>query len=318
MAELGARARKADQIRQPAGRAAHHRRSEPGGQTAWMEEGRMRYRALAIALLASLMAACATTAPPPDQRDPVDPWEPYNRNMYKFNRTLDKAVLRPVAKGYAAVVPDPAETGITNFFDNLLSLQTIVNLLLQGRPAESVEMTVRCAMDWRNFPTATPTSSGGGPSTVASGAWRSASSSAVPMHCRARSSCRKPTTSTCSSATPGCRTASSRSPANRPHRITSRSSRTTIGMTATRPKIPGNNQPLDARLRSCSLSSRLRNRMCAGVISSSSSSDRNSNACSRLIRTGGVSSSASSLPAARTLDSFLAFKGLTTRSFARL
>ncbi len=107
----------------------------------------MRYRALAIALLASLMAACATTAPPPDQRDPVDPWEPYNRNMYKFNRTLDKAVLRPVAKGYAAVVPDPVETGITNFFDNLLSLQTILNLLLQGRPAESVEMTVRFTMN---------------------------------------------------------------------------------------------------------------------------------------------------------------------------
>ena len=107
----------------------------------------MRYRVLIIAVLASLMAGCATTAPPPDQRDPVDPWEPFNRNVHKFNRTLDDAIIRPVATGYEAVMPDPLETGVTIFFDNLRSLPTIVNLTLQGRPADSVTSLVRFTMN---------------------------------------------------------------------------------------------------------------------------------------------------------------------------
>jgi phospholipid-binding lipoprotein MlaA len=94
-----------------------------------------------------MLVACATTAPPPDQRDPVDPWEPYNRNIYKFNRTLDKTIIRPVAIGYQKVVPDPVETGVTNFFDNLQSLPTIINLALQGRPADSLTAVVRFTMN---------------------------------------------------------------------------------------------------------------------------------------------------------------------------
>lgn len=107
----------------------------------------MRYRVLIIALLTSLLAACATTAPPPDQRDPTDPWEPFNRNMYEFNRTLDKAIIRPVAVGYERVVPDPVETGVTNFFDNLRSLPTMINLTLQGRPGDTVKSLVRFTMN---------------------------------------------------------------------------------------------------------------------------------------------------------------------------
>jgi len=92
---------------------------------------------------ALLLGACATNAPPPDERHPRDPWEPYNRNMYTFNRTLDKAFFRPLATGYETVVPDPVETGVTNFFDNLESLKTIFNLILQGRPADSGRMVHR-------------------------------------------------------------------------------------------------------------------------------------------------------------------------------
>lgn len=88
-----------------------------------------------LALL--LLSACATTAPPPEERHPDDPWEPYNRNMYAFNRTIDKAVVRPVARAYDNVVPSPVKTGVSNFFENLLSLQVIVNLALQGRPGDA-------------------------------------------------------------------------------------------------------------------------------------------------------------------------------------
>jgi len=91
-----------------------------------------------------LISACASTqAPPPEQRDPGDPWEGYNRNMYAFNRGLDKAIFRPLATGYEKVMPDPVETGITNFFDNLKSMPTVINLVLQGRPVDGLKEVER-------------------------------------------------------------------------------------------------------------------------------------------------------------------------------
>ncbi|MFP4209304.1 MAG: VacJ family lipoprotein [Wenzhouxiangella sp.] len=96
-------------------------------------------RTAAVGLAALLLSACATTsAPPPEERSPADPWEPFNRQVYAFNRTADRAVLRPVARGYQTVTPAPVRTGITNFFDNLRSPVVILNLLLQGRPGESL------------------------------------------------------------------------------------------------------------------------------------------------------------------------------------
>lgn len=96
-------------------------------------------RALIPFMAVLLLSACATTsAPPPGQRAPSDPWEAFNRQMYTFNDTADRAVLKPVARGYKAITPDPVQTGIGNFFDNLRSPVVILNLLLQGRPGESL------------------------------------------------------------------------------------------------------------------------------------------------------------------------------------
>jgi len=90
--------------------------------------------------IAVVLSACATTAaPPPEQRDPRDPWEPFNRQVHSFNMSADRAVLRPVARGYQNVTPSPVRTGIRNFFTNLRSPVIIINLLLQGRPSESLE-----------------------------------------------------------------------------------------------------------------------------------------------------------------------------------
>jgi len=93
---------------------------------------------LILVLLCSLLAGCATTAAPPAERSPDDPWEPFNRQVYSFNRAADRAVLRPVARGYEAITPSPVRTGVSNFFDNLRSPVVILNLLLQGRPGESL------------------------------------------------------------------------------------------------------------------------------------------------------------------------------------
>lgn len=60
-----------------------------------------------------------------------DPLESFNRGVYKFNDVADKAVIKPVAKGYKAVAPTPVRIGINNFFNNLRSLTYVLNNLLQ-------------------------------------------------------------------------------------------------------------------------------------------------------------------------------------------
>lgn len=60
-----------------------------------------------------------------------DPFEPLNRKVYEFNEFADRIVLKPVAKTYHSITPDPLERGIGNVFSNLLELTTIVNDVLQ-------------------------------------------------------------------------------------------------------------------------------------------------------------------------------------------
>ena len=57
-------------------------------------------------------------------------FEGFSRAMFKFNHALDKAVFKPVAKGYRAL-PAPIRKGTGNAVDNLRSLLTFSNNLLQ-------------------------------------------------------------------------------------------------------------------------------------------------------------------------------------------
>merc|ERR1712096_392835 len=51
--------------------------------------------------------------------------------MFKLNHGLDKAIFEPVAKGYRAL-PVPVRKATGNFTDNLRSLLTLSNNVLQG------------------------------------------------------------------------------------------------------------------------------------------------------------------------------------------
>jgi len=82
-----------------------------------------------LSLCLSLLCGCATL-PPGSKRDPRDPWERVNRTSYAFNDTLDRAIVKPVSKGYTHL-PQPVQSGVHNFFDNLDYPVTIVNDLLQ-------------------------------------------------------------------------------------------------------------------------------------------------------------------------------------------
>jgi phospholipid-binding lipoprotein MlaA len=87
----------------------------------------------ALALVCVLTSSACVTLPPNSQRLPQDPWESWNRGVYKFNDVLDRAVAKPVAKTYVRFVPQPIRTGVTNFFDNLSTTTVMLNDALQGK-----------------------------------------------------------------------------------------------------------------------------------------------------------------------------------------
>jgi len=65
------------------------------------------------------------------QNTPGECFEGFSRAMFSFNHGLDKVLFKPVAKGYRAL-PLPIRTGTGNAMDNLRSLLTVSNNILQG------------------------------------------------------------------------------------------------------------------------------------------------------------------------------------------
>lgn len=85
------------------------------------------YLRVAGVMLVAVLTGCASTAAP------HDPLESYNRAVFKFNDTIDKAALKPVARTYRKITPSFVQSGIGNFFGNLNDVGTAANNLLQGK-----------------------------------------------------------------------------------------------------------------------------------------------------------------------------------------
>lgn len=80
-------------------------------------------------------------------RDPRDPLEGYNRAMYSFNESVDKAVLKPLARGYNFITPSPVNKGVTNFFNNLADVRSAINNLLQFKIGRAFSDVGRVAVN---------------------------------------------------------------------------------------------------------------------------------------------------------------------------
>lgn len=76
-----------------------------------------------------------------------DPFERINRKTYKFNDVLDRAVTRPIARGYRAVVPVPVRKAISNFVANLEYPTVILNDALQGKLRDAADDALRFVMN---------------------------------------------------------------------------------------------------------------------------------------------------------------------------
>lgn len=90
-----------------------------------------------------LLQACATV-PNPDRRDP---FEAVNRKIFNFNDTLDVAVVKPVATVYQTTTPRWLRSGVSNFFNNLDDVWSVVNNALQGRGKDALDSAGRVAVN---------------------------------------------------------------------------------------------------------------------------------------------------------------------------
>lgn len=81
-----------------------------------------------IAVVATASSGCASSGAVKEKHDP---YEGFNRAVFKFNDKLDSAVLKPTAKGYQYVTPQFMQTGVRNFFSNLSDINVTINQFLQ-------------------------------------------------------------------------------------------------------------------------------------------------------------------------------------------
>jgi len=106
--------------------------------------GRRSARIGAALAVAAALAGCQTIREGrggPGQQ--LDPWENWNRKVFKFNEDVDHAFLIPVATAYTDVVPQPVRRSVSNFFNNFADAWSAINNMLQGKIALGFEDATR-------------------------------------------------------------------------------------------------------------------------------------------------------------------------------
>jgi len=73
----------------------------------------------------------------------VSSLQAFNRDAYLFNKSIDKGVIKLLAKGYRQVTPEFVNTGITNVFSNLGDVPNAINALLQFKIKDAASDTGR-------------------------------------------------------------------------------------------------------------------------------------------------------------------------------
>ena len=77
-----------------------------------------------------------------NQAEVKDCFETINRGVFAFNQGLDKAVFKPLAKGYRKL-PQPVRSGTSNVISNLGNVVTIPNNILQGQMKDASMNSLR-------------------------------------------------------------------------------------------------------------------------------------------------------------------------------
>jgi len=103
--------------------------------------------ARAAAAAGALMLAACATVPPDAGKNPRDPYERVNRQVYAFNDKLDRYLLKPLAQGYEFIVPRAFRTCINSGFANMGEIRNAINDILQAKPAGAATDTGRLVIN---------------------------------------------------------------------------------------------------------------------------------------------------------------------------
>lgn len=118
-----------------------------GQETSRAERRACGGRALCLLTTALLLLSGCTAYRAGPEGETLDPLEPVNRTIFGFNMTLDRWLMRPVAKGYDAAAPKPVKHAVTNFFSNWRTPVWVINHVLQGNVPAAARQTGRFAIN---------------------------------------------------------------------------------------------------------------------------------------------------------------------------
>jgi len=107
-----------------------------------MQETNFSKYILGMLLMTWFITGCATSP-----KNEVDPFETFNRGVFAVNDGIDKIVLKPIAETYTTLVPQPIDTGISNFFSNINDVVVIANDLLQFKVKQAAADTGRFVLN---------------------------------------------------------------------------------------------------------------------------------------------------------------------------
>jgi phospholipid-binding lipoprotein MlaA len=97
-----------------------------------------------LGLLPFIISCASTPSGQEGQRQAnIDPYEGFNRTMYRFNNGIDTVLFKPIAKGYKFVAPGFVESGVNNFFSNLSEVRNLFNAGLQGKGGKALHYSGR-------------------------------------------------------------------------------------------------------------------------------------------------------------------------------
>ncbi len=103
-------------------------------KAAWFCFALALWMVLASGASEASAARAESNEPSAQEEQQVDPWESFNTKMFWFNhKVLDRYFLKPVAKAWDLVLPDPVQRSLANAVDNTNFVSRLVNSLAQGK-----------------------------------------------------------------------------------------------------------------------------------------------------------------------------------------
>lgn len=94
-----------------------------------------------------VLVCCSLATPSLAETKSYDPYEKYNRFMFKINDKADTYVMQPVARTYRKITPQPVRTVASNFFNNLRDVVSFGSNVLRGNVEKAGTDFMRVAIN---------------------------------------------------------------------------------------------------------------------------------------------------------------------------